>query len=270
MKLVYPIATPEISKQYMGLHGNFRDNIQALKDIGYEAVELCTCNPEKFDTDQLEAILTNSEVHVAAVATSHLINLDNLALQGVSPSHYSKAFKRLQKVIELAARFQAPLSIGKFRGNVADPANPDTLNRLASILRDVCDFAAHLQVDIMIEPQHSTNINNINSVEDGLRLLNTVQTSNLFLHLDTFHLNLTEPDPYKSITRAGDKVRFMHLADSERKIPGDGVIDLPVFFKALNQISYNGYLSFEIRQGDFPVETAREAFHNTMEIIRNQ
>lgn len=268
MKLAYPIATPEISEPFMGLHGDFRRNVHLVKEIGYEAVELCTCNPEEYDVNEVAAILAGSGIQVAAVATSHLINQDGLALQGVDEVCFSRAIERFRDVITLAARLKAPISIGKFRGNVSDPAAPENQERLVSSLRDLCAFAAESDVGIAIEPQHSTNINNINSIDEALCLLDKVQVSNLFLHLDTFHLNLTEIDASESIIRADDRIVFMHLSDSERKIPGEGEIDLAAHFKSLSGISYNGYLSFEIRQGNSPIETAREAFQKTMEIMR--
>ena len=268
MLLAYPVATPEIKEEFMGLHGNFEQNIQALKETGFTAVELFTCNPDIIDTADIKSILAEYAMAVASVGTSHLINRDGLSLMGSSQEKYDAAMKRIHRIIQFASEFKAPVSIGKCRGNMSEPQNPGELKTFAETLKVICAFAADQGIDILIEPQNKTNINNINSVADACILTEEVNLPNLRLHLDTYHLDLTEDDPTESIRSAGEKICFIHLSDSERKIPGEGRIDLLAMLKALSTIPYDGYLSFEIKQGDIPLETAQKAYSETLKILK--
>lgn len=267
MILAYPVATPEVKGKYMGLHGSFGQNIRALKRIGFNAIELFTCNPESFDAIEIKSTLNQYAMEVASVGTSHLLNQDGLSLMGSCREQSDAAMKRIQSVIRFATRFTAPVSIGKFRGNMSEPQNPDELKKLAETLKVICGFAADQGIDILIEPQNCTNINNVNSVADACMFLNEVKQANLLLHLDTYHLAITEDNPSKSILCARDRLKFVHLSDSERKIPGEGQIDFLAIFKTLASFSYGGYLSFEINQGDSPFKTAEKAFLHTSKIM---
>jgi sugar phosphate isomerase/epimerase len=269
MVLAYPVATPEIKEEYMGLHGNFEENIRQLKQAGFDAVELFTCNPDLIDAAGIESVLARYSMDVAAVGTSHLINRDGLSLMGLDREKCAAALSRLQSVILLASTFEAPVSIGKFRGNMSAPQSPNEYRQFVESLRKIGHFARDHGVCILIEPQNSKNINNINSVAEACRLLDEVSLPNLLLHLDTYHLDLTEDNPAASILSARRKIRFIHLADSERKIPGEGHIDLAAIFKALSSIDYKGHLSFEIKQGENPFATARKAFSETSRILRS-
>jgi sugar phosphate isomerase/epimerase len=267
MILAYPVATPEIRRKYMGLHGGFERSIQALKHIGFNAAEVFTCDPDSFDAAEIESILAHYSMHVAAVGTSHILNQEGLSLMGASQEKCAAAMRRIHSVIRFAAKLKAPVSIGKVRGNMVEPGNPDERRKFAGALKDLCAFAADQRVDILIEPQNRANINNINSVAEACQLIDAVNLPNLRLHLDTYHLDLTEDDPAESIRSAQGKICFMHLSDSDRKIPGEGSIDLFTMLKALSSQSYGGALSFEIEQGDSPLQTAQRAFVEAAKIL---
>ncbi len=48
-----------------------------------------------------------------------------------------------------------------------------------------------------------------------------------------------------SIMATGGMIEHVHLADSNRRFPGQGHIDFRAIIKALEAISYQGYLSGE-------------------------
>lgn len=62
---------------------------------------------------------------------------------------------------------------------------------------------------------------------------------------DFFHMNIEEADIESSIRRAGTRVLHVHLADSNRLLPGLGHEDLRGGFRALKAINYSRALSFE-------------------------
>lgn len=65
------------------------------------------------------------------------------------------------------------------------------------------------------------------------------------LALDFHNMNITEANIIASIVRAGRWVRHVHLADSNRRLPGQGHIDFRAGLATLDAIGYDGWYSFE-------------------------
>ena len=64
---------------------------------------------------------------------------------------------------------------------------------------------------------------------------------------DTFHVMLSERDVYESILRAGSAIGHVHLADTNRRPPGYGMMDWRRVIEALKSVGYEGYASIEAR-----------------------
>jgi sugar phosphate isomerase/epimerase len=72
------------------------------------------------------------------------------------------------------------------------------------------------------------------------------------LALDFHNMNITEVNLVATILKAGKWVRHVHLADNNRRLPGQGHIDFRAGFAALLAIGYDGWYSFECAiEGDF-------------------
>ena len=64
--------------------------------------------------------------------------------------------------------------------------------------------------------------------------------------LDFFHVNIEDGPVAETILVAGDKLRHIHLADSNRQAPGTGHIDFVQVVRSLKSIGFDGYLSVDI------------------------
>jgi sugar phosphate isomerase/epimerase len=72
------------------------------------------------------------------------------------------------------------------------------------------------------------------------------------LALDFHNMNITEANVVASLIRAGKWVRHVHLADNNRRLPGQGHIDFRAGVATLDAIGYDGWYSFECAvDGDF-------------------
>ena len=62
---------------------------------------------------------------------------------------------------------------------------------------------------------------------------------------DLFHVNI-EDGPVPEILRAaGNRLKHIHLADSNRQAPGTGHIDFLEMVRTLNAMGYTGYMSVD-------------------------
>jgi len=73
-----------------------------------------------------------------------------------------------------------------------------------------------------------------------------VDRRNVGVWLDTFHMNIEERSIDGAIREAGPHLLHLHVADSNRAAPGRGHLDFKPIVKALKDINYRRYLSFEL------------------------
>ena len=115
------------------------------------------------------------------------------------------------------------------------------------------EAAARQKVTVVVEPQNPDSINNLNTIGETLNWLSELKNPQVHLLADTFHMEYTEENTAESIIRAGavsagGDIGFFHVADTQRQIPGKGEIDFTSVFSAIKDISYQGFISPEIRQ----------------------
>ncbi len=254
MRLTYPVAQEGFKGNVKALTGSYQENFSFLKSEGYEAVELLIEDAKKVDLDSIRKALTESELSIAAIGTTPMQMKRKLFLIHPDEKVRKEARKECSDFLRLCAQLQAPALLGKYRGMVSEMEGCREEN-LMELLSGICDEAAELGVTVLIEPQNETNINNINTVQDGLDLINQLQKDNLGLLLDVYHMGITEQFIPDSIYAARDYVGFIHLADSERKIPGDGKMPLVDIINAMKRVHISADLSLEIDQ----LPTAKEA-----------
>ncbi|MGC9343053.1 MAG: sugar phosphate isomerase/epimerase family protein, partial [Bacteroidales bacterium] len=97
-----------------------------------------------------------------------------------------------------------------------------------------------------LEPQSELSSDFINTIDDALKWVEIFPELNLVF--DTFHMDITEPNMLDALKKARDKIGLIHIADTDRKVPGEGSIDFMNIFHTLKEIGFEGPCSFEIRQ----------------------
>jgi len=62
---------------------------------------------------------------------------------------------------------------------------------------------------------------------------------------DTFHANIEEKSPAQGVQALGDRFVHVHISESDRGVPGTGMVHWDESFKALRQAKYDGWLVIE-------------------------
>jgi len=72
--------------------------------------------------------------------------------------------------------------------------------------------------------------------------------------VDSHNMNITEAQPLAAVAAAAQWIRHVHLADNNRRLPGQGHIDFGALLRALRTHGYSGWYSYEcaIDAGTFP------------------
>ena len=75
--------------------------------------------------------------------------------------------------------------------------------------------------------------------------LEAYRLDNCFVHLDTYHMNIEEADPYAAIRRCGARLGYFHVADNSRRYPGSGQLDFRRLLRTLQETGYSGWITVE-------------------------
>ena len=122
--------------------------------------------------------------------------------------------------------------------------------------------AADLGMTVAVE-QNPADGNLIESLDDGVELMRSVDAPNVKLMFDTIHAMYRNEVPTDYVYRMGNDLRYVHLSDIDRLPPGQGRGDFVGLVQALTDIGYDGYLSMEIGfnyRNAQPDKFAREAY----------
>jgi D-psicose/D-tagatose/L-ribulose 3-epimerase len=119
--------------------------------------------------------------------------------------------------------------------------------QLRSALAPVAEYAGARGVRLAVEPLNRYETSVLNTVEQGLELLDGLPSELVGLALDTYHLNIEEQDPPAAVRMAGAAGRLAHVqvCANDRGAPGADHMDWPALRSALEDAGYAGPLCIE-------------------------
>jgi RpiB/LacA/LacB family sugar-phosphate isomerase len=228
--------------------GRLNEGLRRASECGFDAVEISLCSAADLQPEILAADLSEYGLRVSAIATGRMCLEDALCLSNPSTAVLAQVKDRLFSLIALAGSLKASVIIGGVRGKLGGTLSEQKEQRLkaVSILRDCAALASDSGVAICLEPLNRYETNFVNTAQDGLALIDEIDSPSMKLLLDTFHLNIEEADMFAAVLSAGPKLGYVHLADNNRLAPGQGSINFARLLRVLRSVGYSGYLSAEI------------------------
>ncbi len=246
MKFSIVLSTQPAQFQAVAFKGDLAGNIARIASWGYDGVEVAVRQPKILDADGLLALTAQHGLAIPAIGTGQAWGEEGLSYTDPDEAVRQAAITRTLEHIPLAARTGAVIIIGLLRGIVRPGVDhAQAMRWLVSALQTCCQAAAAQGVRLALEPINRYETTLINNAAQGLDLLARVGADNLGLLLDTFHMNIEEPQIEESIRACGDRVFHFHVADSNRWYPGAGHLDFARIFDALAATGYSGWVSGE-------------------------
>jgi sugar phosphate isomerase/epimerase len=266
MRLSIVLSTQPASFSALAYKGQLAENIQKIRNLGFDGVELAVRDPKILDINELQSLLTANELPVPALGTGQAYGEEGLSFTDPDEKVREKAIERIKSHIALAGKLNTLVIIGLIRGT-ADK-NIDQKTSELWLVEALQETAANDDsVNLAIEPINRYETNLVNTVTDGLKLLEKVDRNNVGLLLDTFHMNIEEPSIIDSMVSSKEHLFHFHIADSNRWYPGAGHIDFRKILNALDKIGYNGFVSAEILPNPDP-DTAAQKTISFMKLLR--
>lgn len=217
---------------------------QRAKNAGFDVVELPLLAPHLMDFQNLKSELD----HVGLLASCGTGLSPETDITSPDPDVRATGMAHLLVCLRGAAQLGSPLLGGLTYAPWGVFPDGDWSRRRAQCvasLKQAAEVAEQLNVTLCLEVVNRFEGYLLNTVEQGLALLEDVGHPAVKLHLDTFHMNIEEDDLPNAIMLAGEQLGHLHCVANNRKAPGRGHIDWAGVRGALQAINYQGYLVAE-------------------------
>lgn len=223
------------------------DLFEKAYKMGFDTFEICIEDPATIDTD---SILKESKKYKLNLLVCGAFGPDR-DITSTDSSIRKSGIEYIMECIDIAEKLNSPVVSGPMyaatgKTNLLSPEDKkQQWDWAIENLKIVAEYAEDKNVKLAIEPLNRFETDMINTVEQGLKLLNRVGKDNVGFLLDTFHMNIEEKNMAESIKKAGNKVFNFHACSNDRGTPGTGNIPWKDVVQALKAINYDGPIVIE-------------------------
>jgi D-psicose/D-tagatose/L-ribulose 3-epimerase len=215
--------------------------------IGFDIIEICVEDPVTIDVEKIRARLEATGMQ-ATVCGAFGPNRD---ISSEEPETQSAASAYLSRCIEISLALGSGIVLGPMYSCVGNtrlldpPARARQWRRAVENLQKVADLAAQQNVRLALEPLNRFETDLVNTIDQGLRMIEDIGRPNVGFLLDTFHMNIEETDIPSALRRAGKRIFEVHACANDRGTPGRDHLPWPEIARALRDVDYQGPIVIE-------------------------
>jgi D-psicose/D-tagatose/L-ribulose 3-epimerase len=223
---------------------NARRAISGLKEAGYNRIEMPLLDSWNIDAAMTKDVL--QEHGVAMTGNNFLTDENDITSEDETTVAAGEQYLKrgVDFVAEIGGDYMCGTMYSKLGKYDSAPTRRGWLN-CAGAIRSVADHAADKGVNLGLELCNRFETNLLNTARQALDIIAEIDRPNVYVHLDTYHMNIEETDMVRPVLESGDRLGYVHICESHRGYLGSGNVDFGSFFRALGQISYAGPIVFE-------------------------
>lgn len=215
--------------------------IAAAAHYKMDFIEIALLSPQTVDTAHTRALL---EKHGMKAVCS--LGLPETAWASKRPH---AAIEHLTLAIDKTAEMGCLALTGVTYGGIGErtgaPPTEAELDNVARALEAAAKHARLRGIELGIEPVNRYETHLINTGRQAVQMIERVGAGNMFVHLDTYHMNIEEKGAGNGILDAREHLKYIHLSESDRGTPGCGTCDWDEIFATLAAIEFKGGLAME-------------------------
>lgn len=151
----------------------------------------------------------------------------------------------INKTAEMGAEALSGVTYGGIGERTGLPPTQEEYDNIARALEVAAKHAKSKGIAFGIEPVNRYENHLINTGLQAKRMVEKVGMDNIFIHLDTYHMNIEEKGAANGILDAREHLRYIHLSESDRGTPGEGCCDWDEVYATLAAIGFDGGLAME-------------------------
>jgi len=239
---------------------------------GSDVIEIAVENPADIVPGRVKRELQRSGLECAPVCACFPPQRD---LRGTAAQQRS-SLSYVRKLLNLAVALDAPGVAGPLysaTGRADAVSRRDYRAQWRTVVRHLktlCRHAEECGREIYLEPLNRFETDFINTVDQGLQMVDAVGSPALKLLLDTFHMNIEEKHPGDAIRKAGRHLGHFHACGTDRGTPGNDHLDWLAIARALKALRYRGDVVIESFTQDVKVIARAAAIWRRIEPSREQ
>ena len=225
--------------------------IRRLAGIGYDGVEIGCAAPHAWPAylsaerrRELRGLLDSSALEVVSL----------LATPGGGPgfnpaSPYVEerdaTVKYYQEVTDLASELGARTVIYIAGWQIFGTTRQEAWSRSRDCLDRIAAYAGQKDITIVVEPTAAAT-NLIETADDAIELMRSVEHSNVKLMFDTLHAVYRNEIPADYARAMGKDLVHIHVSDKNRVLPGEGQVDWVGLLQVLQESDFDGFVTMEV------------------------
>ena len=241
-----------------------RKAISKTKEAGFDLFEIPLMDPYGLDIAATKKLL--SEYDLAATASLGLNERTDISSE--DPQIVAAGEEFLGKSLEVLSDVGATFLVGVIYSAMKKYSEPASARGRQNSVEAIARLAARgqeLGVRMSVEVVNRYESNVLNTGRQALAFVKDVGHENVSVHLDTYHMNIEEPDMFSPVLACADRLGYVHIGESHRGYLGSGTVDFDSFFRGLAQIGYDGPVVFE----SFSSAVVHEDLSHMLAIWRN-
>lgn len=233
----------------------FLERFQAAAEAGFHGVEyLFPYGYDKYElADRLERWQLTQVLHNLPAGDWAAGERGIAILPGRVSEFQHGLFQAIDYAIKLGCR-----QVNCLAGIAPQGAEPARLHEtLVNNLRFAAHELAQEGIALLVEPINTRDMPGffLSSTAQALKLLEDVDSTNVFLQYDVYHMQVMEGDLARTIETNLDRIGHIQIADNPgRNEPGTGEINFPFLYRHLDAIGYAGWVGCEYK----PARETRE------------
>lgn len=220
-------------------------SIARLAGFGYDGVDLVG-EPSRYDAAEVRALLEKYNIAASSLCAVFSMERD---FASADAKIRQQAVDYVKECVDFAKAIGAhsiSVQASACMKTVAQAPFEQEWQWAVEGLRAAGEYALEANVRLTLEAWNRYETHFINRLSQALKMVNDINLPNVGVMGDTYHMNIEESDMAEALREVGDKLYYLHIADSNRAAPGRGHIDFAPIAKALRDINYDGWVSMEL------------------------
>ena len=221
--------------------------IDKAKELGFEALDIAIAHPETFPTELVKERINKVGIPVVTSTTlntgANLISPDTAVRK-----HGVETLKRLVDINNaLGSKILGGVNYAAWGYLTQKPRTEQEWEWSVTAMREAAEYAKVTgDMVIAVEPVNRFETHFLNTAEDAVKYCRDVGMGNVKVHLDCFHMIREEESYEKAVKTCGKEyLGYIHVCESNRGIPGTGLVPWREFFQAIKEVDYSGPLVIE-------------------------
>ena len=215
--------------------------IEKTAEYGFDMLEIILPSSLDFDPIRVKKQLENQ-----GITGRCTLNLPTECHIPFFPEKATVIIKAaLDKVADMDGDFLGGVlhsAIAQFTGQ---PCTKEERIIVQQVFTGVAAYARERRITIASEPVNRYESYVFTAAGEVLEMIDSIGTDNIGLHLDTFHMNIEERNFYDPVISAGNRLKHVHITESDRGMTGEGNVHWDDLFRGLAEINYQGPLVLE-------------------------